>query len=272
MKISTQVIKFSIITVCYNSEQTIQKTLQSIKDQTYKNIEYIIIDGGSTDSTLAIINKYKDIVDILVSEPDNGIYDAMNKGLKLATGDYIGFLNSDDYYSQDIFEEYSLALVKKDYDFIYSDSIFFDNKKSWIAKGIDFGTKKFFNHSNCYQPFCHQTLYIKRYVYNHLGFFDTSFNIAADYDFFLRMIQSKNNYQGYHADITGCYFSILGTSSKFLKARLEDVRCRTKNGYSYVFSIYIFTKLIFFYIIQKLPFIIKIKYMIKKQKVVKNQN
>ncbi|AJI46845.1 glycosyltransferase [Francisella philomiragia] len=119
-----QNIKFTVITVCYNSERTMQRTLQSIKDQTYKNIEYIIIDGGSTDKTLEIISNYSDIVNILVSEPDNGIYDAMNKGIKLATGDYIGFLNSDDYYTNDIFEEYNNVLVNKSYDFVYSNIFF----------------------------------------------------------------------------------------------------------------------------------------------------
>lgn len=106
-------IKFTVITVCYNSEKTIQRTLQSIKDQTYKNIEYIIIDGSSTDKTLEIISNYKDIIDVLISEPDNGIYDAMNKGIRLATGNYIGFINSDDYYADNIFEEYNKALIKK---------------------------------------------------------------------------------------------------------------------------------------------------------------
>ncbi|WP_234367241.1 glycosyltransferase family 2 protein [Francisella philomiragia] len=266
-------IKFTVITVCYNSEKTIQRTLQSIKDQTYKNIEYIIIDGGSTDKTLEIISNYKDIIDILISELDNGIYDAMNKGIRLATGNYIGFLNSDDYYADNIFEEYNKALIKKSYDFIYSDSVFFNDKQSWISKGIDFGTKKFFKHLNNYQPFCHQTLYIKRDVYNYLGFFDDDFRIAADYDFFLRLVNSHKNYKGYYLNILGCYFSIIdGASSNFIKARLEDIKCRTNNGYSMINSLYIFLKLCFFYYLQKIPFMKKVKHLIKRQEMVKYQN
>jgi glycosyltransferase involved in cell wall biosynthesis len=262
-------IRFSVITVCFNSEKTIEKTLQCIKDQTYENIEYIVIDGGSTDQTLIIIDKYADMIDVLVSEPDNGIYDAMNKGLKLATGDYIGFLNSDDYYTDDIFEEYARALGCGKYDFVYSDAFFFNKNYKWISKGIEFGTNSFYKHVRKYQPFCHQTLYVKRKVYSQEGSFDTSLEISADYDFFLRLLHSTNNYKGYYVNIVSCYFSVLGASSNFLKARLEDIQCRHKNGYSYTFSIYIFIKQIFFHILQKLPLMKKIKRFIKKEKIIK---
>ncbi|MGL6616628.1 glycosyltransferase [Aeromonas hydrophila] len=93
-------MKVSIITVCYNSEKTIEDTIRSVAGQTYKDIEYIIIDGGSTDQTNEIVKKYSDIVSVHISEKDNGLYDAMNKGIKLATGDIIGILNSDDFLFQ----------------------------------------------------------------------------------------------------------------------------------------------------------------------------
>jgi glycosyltransferase involved in cell wall biosynthesis len=95
---------FSIITVCYNSEKTIERTITSLRNQTYQNFEYIIIDGGSTDSTLEIIKKNLDVVSILVSEKDEGIYDAMNKGIDLASGEIIGIINSDDWYENDTLE------------------------------------------------------------------------------------------------------------------------------------------------------------------------
>ncbi|MEY8702338.1 glycosyltransferase family 2 protein [Francisella philomiragia] len=259
-------IKFTVITVCYNSEKTIQRTLQSIKDQTYKNIEYIIIDGGSTDKTLEIISNYSDIVNILVSEPDNGIYDAMNKGIKLATGDYIGFLNSDDYYTNDIFEEYSKLLMSKHYDFVYSDSIFFDQKKQWTFSCPDYNTKSFDKLLTKYNPFCHQTLYVKKEVFNQIGYFDTTFKIAADYDFILRIRHSANHYQGKYLQVIGCYFNMTGASSQFFKSRIESVYCRIKNNYSFVYSWYIFCKLSFFYFIQKIPLIRKTKEVIKRQK------
>lgn len=93
--------KFSIITVTYNAEKVLEDTIQSIVTQSYKNVEYIIVDGGSTDGTLTIVNKYKEHIHTIVSEPDKGLYDAMNKGIKLATGDYLCFLNAGDGLHED---------------------------------------------------------------------------------------------------------------------------------------------------------------------------
>ena len=93
---------FSIVTVCYNAEHTIHRSISSVISQKYKNVEYIIIDGGSTDGTLNIINQFADQIAIIKSEPDNGIYDAMNKGIKLASGDIIGLLNADDYFADEM--------------------------------------------------------------------------------------------------------------------------------------------------------------------------
>ncbi|MBK2094781.1 glycosyltransferase [Francisella philomiragia] len=248
-----QNIKFTVITVCYNSEKTIQKTLRSIKDQTYKNIEYIIIDGGSTDKTLEIINNYKDIVDILISEPDNGIYDAMNKGIKLATGDYIGFLNSDDYYTNDIFEEYNIALIKEIVDYIYSDTVFYNINKSWSCECDPPESFKFANSLHKGTQFCHQTLYVKREVFNKVGLFDTSFKISADYDFFLRLFNYKNNYfKGVYLSKKTCFFKMGGTSSSFLKTRVDELNVKLKNGYPPLYVYYIFFKVSFFYLIKKL--------------------
>ena len=106
--------KFSIITVTYNAEKVLEDTIQSIVTQSYKNVEYIIVDGGSTDGTLSIVNKYKEHIHTLVSEPDKGLYDAMNKGLKLATGDYVWFLNAGDtLYTADTVQRIVASLKKK---------------------------------------------------------------------------------------------------------------------------------------------------------------
>ena len=130
-------------------------------------------------------------------------------------------------------------------------------------------TQNFIINAHKYQPFCHQTLYVKKEIYQKEGGFDTSFEVAADYEFFLRMLRSSRSYHGYYINIIGCYFSVSGASSNFFKARLEDIKCRLKNGYSYTFSIYIFIKLAFLYILQKLPLIKRIKQIIRKEKIFK---
>ncbi len=121
--------KISIITVTYNAEKVLEKTLTSIFKQTYKNIEVIIIDGGSTDETLHIISKYNDSIDMFISERDDGIYDAMNKGIDIATGDFITFLNADDeYYSETTIEELFSDIDEKT-DVVYGDHVSILNGK-----------------------------------------------------------------------------------------------------------------------------------------------
>jgi len=117
--------KISIITVCWNSAKTIANAIQSVVNQNYPNIEYIIIDGGSTDGTLEIIDQYKSVVTKLHSGPDKGIYDAMNKGLRIATGDYVGILNSDDVYADyDILTKAIEKMESENTDSVYGDLVY----------------------------------------------------------------------------------------------------------------------------------------------------
>lgn len=217
-------LKFSVITVCYNSEKTIQRTLQSIKGQTYKNIEYIIIDGGSTDKTLEIISNYKDIIDVLISEPDNGIYDAMNKGIQLAKGDYIGFLNSDDYYANNIFEEYNKSLKSNNNDYIYSNTYFFKNDKKELVTAESEIADKVYQ----YMPMSHMSLFVKSHLVRNIKF-DTSFKIAADLDFLNKLLIQTNN--GAFIDKAFSYFSVEGISSiAGMKTLRESKNVAIKNG------------------------------------------
>src|SRR5258707_14825723 len=115
-----QDLKISVITGVYNAQNTIAKCIESILKQSFKNVQYIIVDGGSTDDTLKIIEKYRHQIDLIVSEPDKGVYDAMNKGITLATGDIVGTLNADDYYaSDDILRQVAMAFVEQNTDIIY---------------------------------------------------------------------------------------------------------------------------------------------------------
>lgn len=188
-------MKISIITVCYNSEKTIERTLKSVESQTYSNIEYIVIDGASTDRTNDIISSYSDMVDIHISEKDDGLYDAMNKGIALATGDVIGILNSDDiFFDNTVIQRISAEL--KSCDGVYGDVGFYADenyqikKRHYSSKG--FSLDKF---SRGMMP-AHPSFYVKRELLLKAGKYNTDFKISADFDMLLRLFLINNaNYR-----------------------------------------------------------------------------
>jgi glycosyltransferase involved in cell wall biosynthesis len=216
----------SIITVSFNSETTIERTIRSVLDQKYKNIEYIIIDGLSKDKTIEIIKKYDDKVKYL-SESDEGIYDAFNKGLKLYSGDYVGFVNSDDYLMPnaiDILVEY----IKK-----YPDKDFFFGsvRKHWgILHGyrpwkISFSWGFYSSHSTGF--------FIKRDSAKKLGFYNLKYKYSSDYDYFYRMIvKEKFKGMGTKKDELFGVFSRGGYSSRinFFDHMVECTKIRLDNG------------------------------------------
>lgn len=183
-------MKISIITIAYNSEETIEDTIKSVVSQSYQQIEYIIIDGGSTDNTLAIINKYKDQISILISESDKGIYDAMNKGVDKATGDLVGILNSDDFYANNNVIE-NIANSIGDNDSIYADLVYVDredtNKTIRYWKSGIYKTGAFLK--GWMPP--HPTFFLRKKIYNQFGAYNLSLKSAADYELMLRMIHKE---------------------------------------------------------------------------------
>jgi len=182
-------MKISIITVSYNSAKTIETTFNSVLKQTYNDIEYILIDGGSTDNTLKIAKKYNEIITVLVSEQDNGLYDAMNKGINLATGDVIGLINSDDLFCDpDALTKVANKFKKdKNLDSIYADLYYVNQKdinkisRRWIT-----GKQKPFKYG--WHP-AHPTFYVKKSVYDKYGLFDLNFKLAADFEIMLRFLE-----------------------------------------------------------------------------------
>jgi glycosyltransferase len=182
-------MKISLITATYNSVNSIEDTINSVKSQDVENLEYIIIDGASTDGTLEIINQHKDVVTKLISEPDNGIYDALNKGIKNATGDIIGFLHSDDYFANNkILNEIQTTFEKRQNDFLYGDLQYItsDNPPK-ILRYWKSGDFKFSNLKKGWMP-PHPTIYFKKNLIDKIGFFDTSYSISADYDWIIRCL------------------------------------------------------------------------------------
>ncbi len=180
-------MKVSIITACYNAESTIERCLNSINNQDYSNIEHIVIDGASDDKTLEILEKQQNSISHLVSEQDNGIYDALNKGIKLATGDIIGFLHADDLFaSQQTISQIVALFNQKNTDSVYGDLEYISSKGKIIRywKSSEFTLSKL---KKGWMP-PHPTFFVRASVYQKCGLFDTKFKIAADYDFMLRVL------------------------------------------------------------------------------------
>lgn len=185
-------MKISVITVCYNSVETIETTIQSVKNQTYNNIEYIIIDGQSTDGSIDIVKKYENIVSHWVSEPDKGLYDAMNKGIIMATGEVIALINSDDLFCDESAIEKVMALFKEqpNLDSIYADLYYVAQKDiNKIVRTWKTGKQRSFRSG--WHP-AHPTFYIKKDVYNKHGLFNLNFKLAADFEIMLRFIEKHH--------------------------------------------------------------------------------
>ena len=187
-------MKISIITVVYNNEIKIKDALEAVFGQTYKNIEYIIIDGNSSDKTVGIINNFKNKLGYFISEKDAGIYDAMNKGVLAATGDVIGILNSDDLY-QDVTVIESVMnqfIQNPTLDIVYGDLVYVksDNVdkvvRNWKSNPYH---NNFFDKGNV-PP--HPSLFVKKRIYEEAGLFNLDFKLAADYEFMLRIFKKHN--------------------------------------------------------------------------------
>jgi len=179
---------FTIITVVRDGEQTLERCINSIKCQTFQDFEYLIIDGASSDGTHKIIKQNSDIVDHSISEKDEGLYFAMNKGLKLARGRYIGILNADDIYSSNTLELVQNAIKKNpNYDVIYGAMSYFDKPNQIHFIHSDELSKRMIFHPTCF---------ISIDAYKKLGYFDTKYKVAADYDFMLRCRNAQKNFLG----------------------------------------------------------------------------
>lgn len=179
-------IKVSIITVCYNSQKTIRNTIESVLNQTYKNIEYIIIDGASTDNTLDIINEYLLLFGgrlTVISEPDKGIYDAMNKGIKYSTGELIGIINSDDFYEVDAVEKIVHEYKGERYIILYGmvRTIENDKEKSVLLYSHNFLFERMIGHPGCF---------VSKNIYHEIADYNINHFSAADYEFMIKVYKS----------------------------------------------------------------------------------
>lgn len=182
-------MKVSIITVVYNNKDTIKQAIESVLLQDYSYIEHIVIDGNSTDGTVEIIKSYEHKISKWISEPDNGIYDAMNKGIKLATGEIIGFLNSDDFYANDsVVETVVNTMEEKCIDSCYGDLVYVDRGNP--EKVLRYWRSRHFKENKFKRGWMppHPTFFVKKWVYDTYGAFNLHFPIAADYELMLRFL------------------------------------------------------------------------------------
>ncbi len=227
-------MKVSLITISYNSQETIEDTIKSVAAQDYKNIEYIVVDGASSDKTTDIIKSYDQHIHKWVSEPDKGIYDAMNKGVMLATGELVGILNSDDFYAHSgVITEIVRKISEHQTDSIYADLVYVDREDT------DKVTRKWISGHYVKGAFLkgwmppHPTFFLKKSIYQKHGLYETSLKSAADYELMLRMLHKH--------EISTCYLPetitkmrVGGESNVSLKNRIrankEDRKAWKMNG------------------------------------------
>ncbi|XDZ70423.1 glycosyltransferase family 2 protein [Alphaproteobacteria bacterium LSUCC0744] len=186
-------MKISVITVTYNCASVVENCLTSIAEQSYTDVEHIVVDGASTDGTLDILNIYRSNFAVLLSEPDTGIYDAMNKGLALASGDIVGFLNADDFYAHDRALENVVRCFTDNQllDACYSDLMYVD--KSDTSRTVRYWQSNSFVTASFSRGWCppHPTFFVRRYVYERFGNFDLTYRIAADIELMTRFLEVR---------------------------------------------------------------------------------
>jgi len=226
-------MRVSIITVCFNSAGTIADTIKSIQSQNYSDIEHIIIDGVSQDSTLDVI-KSCGHTGPLISERDNGLYDAMNKGIRVATGEIIGILNSDDFYTDHkVIDDVVAQFQRPGCDAVYADLNYIDNSQSEkIVRKWRSGRYKPAKFNYGWMP-PHPTVFVKKEVYDKYGAFNTELNSAADYELILRFLY-KNKIRAHYVPRVLVNMRAGGLSNRSinhrLKAHMEDYRAWSSNG------------------------------------------
>ena len=235
-------VKVSVITICHNSEHFIADTIRSVLSQTYPEIEYIVVDGNSQDNTLEIIKSFGTRISKWVSEPDKGLYDALNKGLAMATGEIVGFLHSDDIFANEtVIETMADFFTNPGLDSVYGDIQYVDqndiHKTLTNRKSGKFSRTKL--RFGWLPP--HPTFYVRRKLYNEYGNFDTTFDIAADYDSILRFLV-KHKISTTYIPMVMVKMRVGGVSNRTMhnisRKWKEDYRAMKKNNFGNVFTLF----------------------------------
>ncbi|MDT0642495.1 glycosyltransferase family 2 protein [Zunongwangia sp. F363] len=234
-------MKVSLITVVYNNVDCIKDCIQSVLSQTYADIEYIVIDGGSTDGTQSIIDPFLKDIAYYVSEKDNGLYDALNKGIKKSTGDIIGILNSDDFlYKTDTIEKIVDNFRSSGADLLYGKGIFVDQKNIFDVKRIYPSDPFRKNYLFFGWIPLHPTIYVRREIYEKYGLYDQHYNIASDYEISLRWFKN-DKIKKYYLDqwIVKMRLGGKSTTMRLQKQKsLEDMEIIKKHNLMGLFTLF----------------------------------
>lgn len=228
-------LKISVITVALNSAAHIEESIKSVLDQTYTDIEYVVIDGGSTDGTVDIVERYGQSVDYFVSEPDKGLYDAMNKGIKAATGDVLFFLNSDDTFRDErVVEDVARAFNENPgVDMVFGNQIFDFGEGGRKVKKQQF---KDIRKRLAWTNIQHQTLFARKEVFERVGGFSLEYRIVSDYEWLLRaFLKHKCSYRYIDRDISIMAMQGLSSTTDF-----EPERRRVMKNYFSLYEIYLY--------------------------------
>ena len=227
-------MKISIITICFNAGETIAQTIESVLSQTYKDIEYILVDGGSKDNTLEIIERYRTRIHKIVSEKDEGLYDALNKGLTLCSGEVVGFLHADDVYANEkVIEKYVQAFEKKEIDAVYADLKYVaqGDQEKIVRKWVSGEYKEGAFLKGWMPP--HPTFFVRKKIFEQFGNFNASFRSSGDYELMLRFIH-KHKIRLFYLNEFTVKMRVGGKSNVSLKNRLiankEDKKAWVING------------------------------------------
>ncbi|MCB9321706.1 MAG: glycosyltransferase [Lewinellaceae bacterium] len=218
-------LTISLITVCFNSALTLEDTIISVLSQTYPEIEYIIVDGGSMDGTLNIIKKYNETISFWSSEPDKGLYDAMNKGIEMATGEIIGLINSDDFYpANDIISVVMDQFTVNKIDILYGDLNYVSpsNPKKIIRRWVAKSWKRNKFKLGWMPP--HPTLFVRKKVYEQYGKFNIDLKLSADYEFMIRTMYCGNDLKIVYLPMFLVHMRIGGVGNATLQNRLNANR------------------------------------------------
>jgi glycosyltransferase involved in cell wall biosynthesis len=227
-------MKISVITAVFNNRDTIAEALDSALTQTHPDVELVVIDGGSTDGTVAVLQRYADRLAVLVSEPDHGIYDALNKGIARADGEVVGFLHSDDLFADiAVLSRIAAAFADPAVDAVYGDLLYV--RKDDPSQVVRTWRADAFSPARLARGWMppHPTFYVRRAVYERLGGYDTSYRIAADYDCVLRLLGKGGGRAAYIPEVM-VKMRVGGASNRSLKNILqksrEDYRALRVNG------------------------------------------